>query len=127
MVEQGVPLPNADKAVIDRAKFENYSMDPDNASSQGKWRAWNAIGFDVGSEDGRRWATDEALSQLQSQLVVTPATAGRTSEWGERLEVGTIVNGPSGQGTLRTVWQIEDGIPRLITNWLEVTHESRSR
>jgi hypothetical protein len=113
-------LPNADKAVIDRAKFENYSMDPDNANNDGKWMAWNAIGFDVDTEAGRRAATDDVLAQLESQLAVAPATVGKTTGWGQRFEVGTIINGPSGQGTLRTVWQIEGGIPRLITNWLEV-------
>jgi hypothetical protein len=37
-----------------------------------------------------------------------------------RFEVDSNINGPAGQGTLKTVWQVENGVPRLITNWLEV-------
>jgi hypothetical protein len=120
MWQQGDPLPNVDNAVIDRAKFEDYSMDRDNPNNDGKWSAWDAIGFDVETTGGRQTATDDVLDQLKNQLGGTPATAGRKAEWGGRFEVGTIVSGPSGQGTLRTVWQVEGGIPRLITNWLEV-------
>jgi len=119
VVESG-PLANASKAVIDPRKFAEYSMDPANPSNNGKWQAWQQIGFDVNSAADRSAATQNVIEQIRAQLPNAPATVGKLTNFGQRFEVDTIINGPSGQGTLKMVYQMEDGVPRLVTNWLEV-------
>ncbi|HJT92534.1 MAG TPA: hypothetical protein VJ777_11405 [Mycobacterium sp.] len=114
------PLANASKAVIDPKKFERYSMDPANPNNKGKWQAWARIGFQVDTEAGRAAATQQVLPQIRAQLPNSPASLSKVTPHGERFEVDSIINGPSGRGTLKMVYQMEDGIPRLITNWLEV-------
>lgn len=119
-VAEPVPLPNASKAVIDPRKFADYSMDQGNPNNAGKWTAWRDIGYDVNTTAGRAAATDDVIAQLGRQLAPGHATYQGEFPGGPRYEMDTIINGPSGQGTLKTIWQIEDGVPRLITNWLKV-------
>ncbi len=118
--KKGEPLPRSSKAVIDRAKFEKYSMDPNNKGNGGKAIAFKKIGYDVETEAGRHVGTTNVVDQLESQLATTPAKKGKSTGFGDRFEVRVHIKGPSGEGTLVTVWQIEGGDPRLITNWLEV-------
>src|SRR5207249_4733860 len=51
---QGDPVPKSSKAVIDRAKFERYSMDPNNKANGGKAIAFKKIGYDVDTASGRQ-------------------------------------------------------------------------
>jgi hypothetical protein len=117
---EGEPLPKSSEAVIDRAKFEKYSMDPNNKGNGGKALAFKRVGYDIDTEGGRQAAATDVVEQLKSHLGTTPATKGKSTGFGERFEVRVQIKGPSGEGTLVTVWQIEGGQPRLITNWLEV-------
>lgn len=116
----GDALVNAGEAVIDPRKFEAYSMDPSNVNNGGKWQAWQQIGYDVDSEVGRQSAASDVVTQIQSQLGSTPAEALPATKWGDRFQVNVPISGPSGDGTLVTVWQVEDGVPRMITNFLKV-------
>jgi hypothetical protein len=118
--KEGDPLPRSGEAVIDRAKFEKYSMDPNNRGNGGKALAFKKAGYDVDTEGGRQTAATDVIEQLKSQLGTAPAKKGKSTGFGERFEVRVSIDGPAGGGTLVTVWQIEDGQPRLITNWLEV-------
>ena len=116
----GDALVNAGEAVIDPRKFEAYSMDPSNVNNGGKWQAWQQIGYDVDSEVGRQSAASDVVAQIQSQLGSTPAEALPATKWGDRFQVNVPISGPSGDGTLVTVWQVENGVPRMITNFLKV-------
>ncbi|WP_234820555.1 DUF6883 domain-containing protein [Mycolicibacterium goodii] len=116
----GDALVNAGEAVIDPRKFEAYSMDPSNVNNGGKWQAWQQIGYDVDSEVGRQSAASDVVTQIQSQLGSTPAEALPATKWGDRFQVNVPISGPSGDGTLVTVWQVENGVPRMITNFLKV-------
>jgi hypothetical protein len=78
------PLPNADAAVIDPAKFQDYSMDPTNPQNNGKWQAWQQIGFNVDTQAGRVAATQDVLQQLKTQLPTAPATPTTLTQWGSR-------------------------------------------
>jgi hypothetical protein len=97
-------------------------MNPANANNRGKWKAFEQIGFDVDSEAGRLEAYDSIMTQIAEQLSQAPADNWRLSDHGPRLNVDIIISGPSGVGTLTTVWQIDLGstLPRLITNYLQV-------
>ena len=119
----GDPLPKAEDAEIDPHKFEEYSMNPNNPSNQGKWMAFAAIGYDVQNAEARKAATDDVIRQLREGLGNAPAVKGQTSIYGFRFQVRVRIRGLNKrEGTLVTHWQIDNGkeIPRLITNWLEV-------
>jgi hypothetical protein len=119
----GDPMPNADSAQINPAKFEKYSMDPANVQNNGKWQAWEKLGYDVKTEVGRQIATQDIMKQLSGKLLQTPAQKGMVSDFGKRFELDVEIVGANGRAaTLGTKWQIDAGttIPRLITNWAKV-------
>ncbi|MGB7412825.1 MAG: DUF6883 domain-containing protein [Thermosynechococcaceae cyanobacterium] len=120
----GSPLPNAKYVQIDPAKFDQYSMNPDNPRNLGKWKAFEEIGYDISSAENRQATARWIIKQLRQSLPNAPARLGKNSPHGSRFEVRTTIQSPMGKaGTLVTIWQINSGetIPRLITNWLE-TH-----
>ncbi|MCP4107870.1 MAG: hypothetical protein GY749_20390 [Desulfobacteraceae bacterium] len=113
-------LPNFEKAEIDHEKFYHYSMDPGNISNQNKWMAFEEIGYQVWHEEIRRYEAQDVIDQLKKCLHSAPAIPGKMSTYGQRYNVSVKITGPNGKtGTLVTIWQIENNIPRLITNWLE--------
>jgi hypothetical protein len=119
----GNPLPNAENAEIDLRKFSEYSMNPDNSQNQGKWIAFNAIGYDVRTAESREAAAQTLIDQLRQSFLEAPANPGKLNPYGIRFNVASTIQGSNGrQGVLRTVWQVDRGkeTPRLITNWLEV-------
>lgn len=117
------PLPNAEKAMIDYRKFEQYSINPNSPNNQGKWMAFAAVGYDVNSSQGRQKATQDIINQLRLQLNDTPAIQDEQSIYGLRFEVQVVIKGVNGrQEILVTKWQIDNDtdIPKLTTNWLKV-------
>jgi len=114
------PLLNADKAQIDSAKFEKYSMNEQHPDNKGKWEAWGVLGYDVSTPSGRSAAAQDVLAQIRREISNQPATIDLISRFGIRYEVDIPVTGPSGK--LVTIWQYDPGsnIPRLITNYLKV-------
>jgi RHS repeat-associated protein len=119
----GDPLPNAEYAQVDPAKFRDYSMNPNNPGNDGKWEAFESLGYDVSTDTGRARGAQDVIRQLFSQIRSAPASMGKVSTYGPRLEVDMFLRGPNGKmGTLKTSWQYDSGgdIPRLITNWLAV-------
>jgi hypothetical protein len=117
------PLPQAPRALIDPAKFTHYAMDPNHPRNGGKWKAFEALGYDVRSEAGRQRAAQDVINQLRKQLVTTAATENKTTQYGRRFQVRAPIIGLNGEeGTLVTIWQFDVGsdVPRLVTHWLEV-------
>src|SRR5437879_1976538 len=50
LLEKGTPLdrlPNADRAIVDKSKFEDYSMDEANPRNRGKAQAWRDVGYNI--------------------------------------------------------------------------------
>ncbi|MBW4514946.1 MAG: hypothetical protein KME11_06945 [Timaviella obliquedivisa GSE-PSE-MK23-08B] len=121
--QKGDPLPSALQAEIDPAKFDQYSMNPDNPRNLGKWQAFEEIGYDVKDLENRQAAAQQIIDQLRRNLPSASAIAGKPTLHGCRFEVKTFIRSPIGKmGTLVTIWQVDldRTIPRLITNWLEV-------
>ncbi|PSF33618.1 hypothetical protein C7H19_19725 [Aphanothece hegewaldii CCALA 016] len=117
------PLPNAEKAIIDARKFEQYSMNPNNPNNQGKWIAFATIGYEVRNANGRYSAAQDIINQLRFQLSNIPAILDESSIYGIRFEVQVVIIGANGRrGILVTKWQIDNNtdIPKLTTNWLKV-------
>ncbi len=122
--EFGQSLPNAENAEIDKRKFNQYSLNPENPNNQGKWIAFATIGYDVNSPQGRQIATEDIINQLRAKVPKLPATQEEPSIYGFRFEVQVPIRGLNGQeGNLITKWQIDRGktIPRLISNWLKIS------
>jgi hypothetical protein len=121
--KDGDPLPFARQAEIDSAKFDQYSMNPDNPRNLGKWQAFEEIGYDVRKLEKRKESALQIIEQLRRDLPTVSAKAGKSSPHGSRFEVRTLIQSPVDKaGTLVTIWQIDLDytVPRLITNWLEV-------
>ncbi len=118
--KEGDPLPNADQALIDERRFMEYVLNPEHPghAHKNKWMAFEEIGYDVHTPDGRRKATEDITRQLVRQLNGAIAVPARTSDYGPRFEVEMPIAGPNGKWlTLRTIWQYDQGsiVPRLIT------------
>jgi hypothetical protein len=119
----GDPLPNAENAEIDRRKFAEYSMNPDNPNNQDKWLAFAALGYDVRTASSREFAAQSIIEPLRPAILTAPATPGKISPHGLRFKVSIAIQGLNQRrGLLVTVWQIDQNrdVPRLVTNWLEV-------
>jgi hypothetical protein len=119
----GDPLPNADTAQINPAKFEKYSMDPTHPKNGGKWRAWEELGYDVHSVAGRQQATQDVLQQIQPQVGTTAASPAKVTPFGECYKMDLKIQGPNGKSAmLETTWQIDNGTTaaKLTTNWAKI-------
>jgi len=119
-------LPNYQQADIDLAKFVDYSMNPTHPRNQGKWLAFETVGYRLHEQSTRLEAAQAVVQQLINQLPQAQVTVGNTTPYGVRYRVRCPITGPNGQvGTLVTIWQIapNSNIPRLITNWLEIHYD----
>ncbi|GAP97377.1 DUF6883 domain-containing protein [Leptolyngbya sp. NIES-2104] len=119
----GDPLPNAENAEIDPRKFVEYSMSPDNPNNQGKWIAFEALGYPLHPKEDRTIAAQMIIEQLKQAILTAPATSGKLNSHGQRFTVSINLQGLNQrQGQLVCVWQIDHNrdVPRLITTWLEV-------
>ena len=117
------PLLNADKAQIDSAKFEEYSMNANNPNNKGKWKAWGILGYDVSTPAGRSAAAQDVMAQIRRELPNQIATFDKITSHGVVYEIAIPITGSNGRsGMLVTYWQYDAGsdIPRLITNYLKV-------
>ncbi|WP_110986826.1 DUF6883 domain-containing protein [Acaryochloris thomasi] len=91
--ETGGALPYADKALIDPAKFEHYSMNPQNPGNQGKWIAFKELGYRTETAEGRRIGARHIVQQLSGALPMTAAIEGRRSNHGRRFIMRVVIQG----------------------------------
>lgn len=117
---------NWPEAVVDVAKFRDYSMDRANPRNRGKFQAFEALGYDVSTPKSREAAAQDVIRQLRDALPGTNIKVD-PSRWGQRFGTATPITGPNSRsGTLRAWWQVDPGAksPRMITNWVEVHPET---
>jgi hypothetical protein len=117
------PLKNAKQAQIDPAKFNKYSMNSNNPNNRGKWKAFEDVGYNVRTPEGRSEGAQHVIAQIEDQLLQSPATFDSVTSFGLRYQVNIKITGPNGRvGTLITKWQYDmnSDVPKLITNWLQV-------
>jgi len=108
-------LPNAENAVIDRAKIVQYLLDVDHPQGGSKARLLHSLGYSAA--DWTRLESDLRAAHLSEDVLAT-----RQTLWGMRYEVLGPLTGPTGDSVLfRSVWQIDVGTdrPRLITMYPE--------
>ena len=105
-------LPNADDAVIDRAKLRDYLLSTEHPHGRFKARVFGALGF---SSD--RW--EELESALRTQHLTQKADPSAVvSGDGQKFTIRAILIGPNGQSAaIVSVWFIRTGeaMPRFVT------------
>ena len=104
-------LPNAEAAVVERAKIEGYLLNVAHRFGASKARFFTHFGFRL-----------EAWEQLAQALLEHgqkhELKRTRKTGFGPRYEVEGKLNCPNGRRPLvRSVWQMDEGeiAPRLIT------------
>jgi hypothetical protein len=111
MKEGLVKLPNADQAQVERAKVEDYLLDPAHPDGWGKARFFSSVGFQL--QDWQVLAS--ALRKVALESTVCESTESRHGR--EYVLDGTIAT-PSGRSVVvRTIWVISAGAeaPRLVS------------
>ena len=104
-------LPNAQLAIVERAKITEYLLNAEHRYGASKARFFTAFGFDPAV-----WETlAQALSEHGQRHEVSRT---RETLFGPRYEVDGELNAPDGRTPrIRTVWQLDHGevAPRLST------------
>lgn len=112
-------MPNADLAVVDRAKVTGYLLNLQHRYGSSKARFFGGLGFCL--HDWKLLA--EALREHGQRHDVSRV---KESPFGRRYEVDGALRAPAGRPRVRSVWQVGRGqaAPRLITaHPLEVTDD----
>jgi hypothetical protein len=106
-----MPIPNAERAVVDIRKLRDYCLNPLHDEGQHKARMF-ATALGVTAEDA------EALQALLLQAVKTAdVQLGRRDSYGQRYTVDVLLTWRDKQAIGRSGWIIEHGsdTPRLTT------------
>ncbi len=105
-------LPNADNAVIDRAKLRAYLLSTEHPHGRFKARVFGALGFTAD-----RW--EELEAALRTQYLTQDAEPSAVvSGDGRKFTIRAILIGPNGQAAaIVRVWFIRTGeaMPRFVT------------
>ena len=104
-------LPNADRAVIKRAKLVDYVLSYSHAVGRFKARFFASLGY-----SHENWQQFE--SDLRRQHLTQSATLVATTRYGRKYEIRAILKGPSGRvSEVVSVWMIRAGeeAPHFVT------------
>ena len=104
-------LPNADGAVIDQTKLQDYLLSYAHPVGRFKARFFVALGFSAG-----RWAELEAA--LRSQHLTQDAAKTESGPHGQSYAIRAILTGPGGQSAqVVSIWFVRVGEqhPRFVT------------
>ena len=106
-----MPIPHADRAVVDMSKLRDYCLNPLHDEGQHKARLF-AAALGMTANDA------EALRALLLQAVrVVDARVGRRDTYGQRYTIDFLVEWREKRAMVRSGWIIEHGsdTPRLTT------------
>jgi hypothetical protein len=103
-----LPLENAEYARVEAAKLRDYLLDEYHPRNNGKARILHAIGY-----TRETWQLLEA--EILSMVLVEDARESRPLPYGQTYTVSGTLRGPTGSVRIRTVWIIENEIPRFLT------------
>lgn len=116
-IECGVLLPNAEHAIIDRAKLKDYLLSFSHPVGRFKARFFAGLGF---SAD--RWDILEQAFRVQH--LSQDAEAGVEDGFGQPFTIRAILQGPTGRSAVVvSVWFLRAGEtePRIVTAYPEDT------
>lgn len=104
-------LPNASRALVERAKITQYLLNREHPDNGGKADFFIALGFHMND-----WETMAAALRMLS--IDSPVTLSVESPHGKKYIVDGAIETPVGKTSMvRTVWIIDNGetVPRLVT------------
>ena len=104
-------LPNGDRAVVDIAKLQDYCLNFEHLRGRHKARVFAAaLGLTADYAEDLR----EALLRAVASEEATPTD---NDQYGQRYVVDFTMNGPTGQGRVRSCWIIrkDEDFPRLTS------------
>lgn len=104
-------VPNAERAIVPRAKIVDYLLSPTHSRGKSKERFFRAFGF---APD----AWDSMAEALRAHAQTHDVTKQETVSDGERYTViGQMDTPDKRRPMVRAVWQIDTGtdVPRFIT------------
>lgn len=108
------PLPNADRAILDLRKIEDYCLSPAHPRGRHKARVFReALGL---SRNDAQWLR----SALLDGLVQNEAEEVASDNLGRRWRVDVPVARHGRQVMVRTIWILRSGerTPRFVTCWV---------
>lgn len=113
--EDGIVLPNYEKAFISKAKIFDYALNKDHPSGGDKAIAFDlALGF---NQSNGRLLIKEIVRLLPSIKVFE-----RPARFGRQFHGVTEMTGPSGKtARVKICWQIDDGtdVPHLTSVYVD--------
>jgi hypothetical protein len=102
-------LPSVDGAIVEELRIREYLLNMAHTDGGLKARLFLARGFTVGA-----WDVLQASLIIQGQT--NAVTRSIDTEWGPRYTAECNRPTPDERNPcIRTVWQMEDGEPRLLT------------
>lgn len=110
-----MPLPNADRAVVDLRKLADYCLSPAHPVGRHKAAVFRAaLGLTADDADALR-------NLLLAGAQAADAVPGRADEYGQRYETDIPVVTPVGSATVRAAWMVRVGedFPRLTTCYVQ--------
>jgi hypothetical protein len=108
------PVPNADRAILDLRKIEDYCLSPAHPRGRHKARVFReALGLSRGDS---RWLRDALLNGLRQNEADEAASDNLSRRW--RVDVPVARQGR--QAVVRTIWILRTGeqTPRFVTCWV---------
>jgi hypothetical protein len=108
------PLPNADHAILDVRKLEDYCLSAVHPRGRHKARVFReALGV---TRDNSYWLRDELLAAVRTAEAFQVAR----DDFGVRWRVDVPVSRQSRQSVVRTIWMVRTGetVPRFLTSWI---------
>jgi len=112
-----LPIPNANRAIIDPVKLHGYLLSPSHPIGRLKAAFFRILGYS--SEGWRQLETD-----LRTQHLSQDVTLEEQTPYGRKYSIRATLIGPSGRSAdVVSVWFIRTGeeIPRFVTAYPEVS------
>lgn len=106
-----LPIPNAEKAIVDIRKLRDYCLNPEHDDGKHKARLFLSIlGMTADNAEELRQILLEVIQSHEARL-------GRQDEFGQRYTLDFRIEWQNRSATLRSGWIIEHDseIPRLTT------------
>jgi hypothetical protein len=107
-------LPNAERAVLDLRKIEDYCLNPEHPHGRHKARVFRTV-LGVGRADSQ-WLREAILEGVRSSEAIELIT----DEHGVRWRADVPITRQTNRISVRTLWIVKAGedIPRFVTCWV---------
>lgn len=108
-------LPNAEHAIVDIAKLQDYCLDENHPVGKHKAKVFRRV---LGLTRADAWMLRQTI--LDAVQVQDDAVAGERDEYGARFTVDVRIGRPAGVTIVRTGWIIrtDEDMPRLTTSFV---------